>query len=140
MTISQNCRTCYWAQTYDIALNNLPQFNHGKVAHRLIDLEMFCPLCQKTTETLQHNTPSFYEWLYTLQCVNCNNYILYIKDNSIIQRDELYLAEDYIVVRFPSNESWIFKKDKHIVDVPFILECKGKDAFTSKIKSLILYS
>lgn len=61
------------------------------------DFEMPCPLCGYVGQRILHSSKSYDG--YSLECRNCNDYILYFDGQNQIYKDEIYLSDNECLIR-----------------------------------------
>lgn len=125
------CRSC-----------NLNYSLTGKAGkHYIVDAEIFCPLCKVAGKSILHG-PDEYLCGDTLECNICHNYILYTDNGGFnIWKDEIYLPEDYCLIRSVENcETILLIKEETAFVVPAIIQFDSGEALLQKLKILVLFS
>ena len=108
--------------------------------HSLVDAGLYCPICNYSGKSIFHGEHDSLSGI-SLECKNCNNYILYGSLIGTIWKDEIYLDNNYCLIRdmevfksyFTINEKTVYKFD-HIVQFT-----NSKDLF-NKLKAVVLFS
>lgn len=80
-------------------------YNVDEIArhHNQITLELQCPLCNQAGIWSSHIDDAL--WGDSLECVGCDNYILYVSPEGQIWKDEIYLQGDRVLIRDLENNT-----------------------------------
>ena len=98
--MKNDCRSC--------GINFSLTGNRGK--HKLVDVGIFCPVCMTASKSIHHSenddlVGDAYE------CSGCHNYILYTDGKGDICKDEIYLTDEYFLIRDLEDNTSFFGKD-----------------------------
>jgi hypothetical protein len=124
-----NCRSC--------ALNYSLTYKDGP--HIIVNKKIKCIICGITGQNVSHSNNEDLEG-DALECNNCHNYILYYDKENNLWKDEIYLPEDYLLMRtYEDNESWFAINDKSIATFPYIVQFTNPKELFDKLKKLVIF-
>lgn len=126
----EKCRSC------EINLQLTRDTGH----HELVNAGMYCLLCKKLVESLHHGQHDELSG-ESLECINCNDYIIYYDHNGLIWKDEIYLDKDFLLIRsIEYSKSTILIGDKEVAELPTVIQFTDAKNLFNKLKTIVVLS
>lgn len=127
--LGTSCRSC--SLNYEITMKT--------GSHKLIDVGMFCPLCQFIGESICHGQHESLRGI-SFECYQCHNYIMYF-DNDLLVKDELYFENDLGLIRdMEDHVSYLLVNDSVGITIPGLLDASNPVKLFNKLKTYLVFS